>query len=331
MVAIAHIGYGYWGRNIARNLAELGVLRLIADADAASAQKGAAELGVGAATLDQVLESRDIDAVTIASPAELHFDHARAALHAGKSVFVEKPLSLKVGDAEVLCAMADERGLTLMVGHLLQYHPVYVRLREMVRGGGLGRLLYVYSNRLSLGKFRREENVMWSFAPHDISMILALFGSEPSSVSAQGNVAYTAGVADVATVQMRFGDGGGAHVFASWMHPFKEHRLVVVGDRAMAVFEDSALEWESKLKLYRHVIDTSGAVPNPTKGDAETIVVERAEPLKEECRHFVDCLERGLVPRTDGREGVRVLRVLDAAETALRDDIGSSLGRRVSA
>jgi len=321
MASIAHVGHGYWGKNLARNFHELGHLAAVVDPDTGAAQRAAAAYGVKAAAFDEVLADPAIDAVSLASPAVLHFAQARAALEAGKHVYVEKPLALDIGEAQALCALAEARGLTLMVGHLLQYHPVYVRLREMAAAGELGRLLHVYSNRLSLGKFRTEENVLWSFAPHDISMILGLTGEEPDAVSAQGTVAFTPGIADLVTAQMRFPGGARAHILASWMHPFKEQRLVVIGDKAMAVFEDSQPAWEDKLVLYRHAIDLSGPVPNPIKADAERVAVEKAEPLKQECRHFAECVETGATPRTDGREGLAVLRVLDAAERALKKNL----------
>ena len=321
MASIAHVGYGYWGRNLARNFAELGALKVVVDPDPRAAESAAAAHGARAAGFEEMLADPAIDGVSIASPAEMHFAHAKAALEAGKHVFVEKPLALDVGEAEQLSALAQTRGLTLMVGHLLQYHPIYVKLREIVRGGELGRLLYVYSNRLSLGKFRREENVLWSFAPHDISMILGLFDAEPLEVSAQGNVAYTPGVADLVNLQMHFPGGGSGHVLVSWMHPFKEQRLVVIGDKAMAVFEDSEPDWDSKLKLYRHTIDASGAVPAPTKAEAEKIAVPRSEPLKAECAHFLECIDQRTAARTDGDEGIRVLKVLDQAERALSQNL----------
>lgn len=326
MTTIAHVGHGYWGRNLARNFHELGHLAAVVDADPAVAAAAAAGYGVRALSFEAALADPGIDAVSLASPAGLHFAQAKAALEAGKHVYVEKPLSLDLGEAEALCALAAMRGRVLMVGHLLQYHPVYVRLRAMVEAGEFGRLLHVYSNRLSLGKFRTEENVLWSFAPHDISMILGLVGEEPAAVSAQGTAAFTPGVADLVTAQMRFPGGARAHVLASWMHPFKEQRLVVIGETAMAVFEDSQPVWEDKLLLYRHEIDTSGRVPNPVKAEAERVIVEKAEPLKEECRHFVRCVETGATPRTDGREGLAVLRVLDAAERALAANLNVSNG-----
>ena len=322
MTAIAHVGHGYWGKNLARNFHELGHLAAIVDADANAAAAAAASYGVRASSFEAVLADPGIDAVSLASPAGLHYAQARAALEAGKHVYVEKPLALDIAEADALCALAAARGRVLMVGHLLQYHPAYLVLREMVAAGELGRLHHVYSNRLSLGKFRTEENVLWSFAPHDISMILGLTGEEPDAVSAQGTVAFTPGIADLVSAQMRFPGGARAHVLVSWMHPFKEQRLVVIGDKGMAVFEDSQPDWDDKLLLYPHAIDRSGPVPNPVKAEARRVAVEKAEPLKEECRHFVRSIETGTAPRTDGREGLAVLRVLDAAERALAQNLG---------
>jgi UDP-2-acetamido-3-amino-2,3-dideoxy-glucuronate N-acetyltransferase len=321
MASIAHVGYGYWGRNLARNFAELGVLAAIVDPDAKSAEAGAKAHGVQARSFEEILGDAAIGGVSIASPAELHFKLASSALLAGKHVFVEKPLTIDVTEAEELCALANQTKRTLMVGHLLQYHPIYVKLREIVKNGDLGRLQYAYSNRQSLGKFRREENVLWSFAPHDISMILGLFDEEPHHVSAQGTVAYTPGIADMVTAQMHFPGGGSAHVQTCWMHPFKEQRLVVIGDKASAVFEDSAPEWARKLLIYPHKIDTSGPVPLPEKAEAVAIDVPKSEPLRAECQHFADCIDGKATARTDGAEGTRVLRVLDRAERALAENL----------
>lgn len=317
MALIAHVGHGYWGKNLARNFHEIGHLGAIVDAHAPTAEAAAKSYGVRALTFEGAIADPAIDGVSLASPAELHYRQAKAALEAGKHVYVEKPLALDAAEAEELAALAKAKGKVLMVGHLLQYHPVYVKLREMVASGELGRIQHVYSNRLSLGKFRTEENVLWSFAPHDISMILGLVGEEPDMVSAQGTVAYTPGIADLAMAQMSFPSGTRAHLMVSWMHPFKEQRLVVIGDKASAVFEDSQGSWEDKLIVYRHKIDTSGAVPNPIKADSERIAVAKSEPLKDECLHFVASIETGTTPRTDAREGLAVLRVLDAAERAM--------------
>lgn len=321
MARIAHVGYGYWGRNLARNFAELGALAAVVDENGAAAAEGAAKFGVAAMSFDEAIAGPAIDGVSLASPAPLHASQATRALQAGKHVYVEKPLALDIGDAERVVALARAKGRKLMVGHLLQYHPVFAALRDMVRAGELGALRYAYSNRLSLGKFRAEENVMWSFAPHDFSMLLSLFGEEPSSVTAQGSIAFLPGIADIAGVQMHFPSGSSAHVLTSWMHPFKEQRLVVIGEKAAAVFEDSAADWDKKLAIYRHRFDLAGPAPNPIKAEAEYVEVQRSEPLRNECSHFVNCIDNGTDPLTDGEEGLRVLRLLQAAESALADNL----------
>lgn len=315
---IAQIGCGHWGKNLARNFAQLGALVAISDGHEPTASRISAEHGVPALSFDAVLADRNIDAIALATPAVAHATMALQALAAGKHVFVEKPLALAPADAERVIAAAAAADRVLMVGHLLQYSPIFLALRDLVRGGELGTLQYLYSNRLSLGKFRTEENVLWSFAPHDISMLLALVGEAPDAVTAEGAAFVTPGIADWATCHMRFPSGARAHVTTSWLHPFKEQRLVAIGDKMMAVFEDSQPEWGRRLALYRHGIDRSGAAPTPVKGEAEYIAVTEAEPLRAECLHFLDSIAKRQSPRTDGHEGLRVLRVLDAAETALR-------------
>jgi len=315
LVAVA--GCGHWGRNLVRNFAALRALACVVDADAARADVVAAEHGVPALGLAAALTDARIDAVAIAAPAAEHARLARLALEAGKHVFVEKPLALSIADAERLIALAERLDRRLMVGHLLQYHPAFVRLKELVREGALGRLRYVSSNRLNLGRIRREEDILWSFAPHDISMILSLVGSEPSSVTAAGGWYLHESIADVTTTHLVFPGGERAHVFVSWLHPFKEQKLVVVGEQAMAAFDDSQ-DWPSKLVLYRHRIDWRDSQPVPSRAAAEPVPLEPAEPLRTECAHFIDCVATGARPRTDGAEGLRVLKVLDAASRALR-------------
>ncbi|MBO6725866.1 MAG: Gfo/Idh/MocA family oxidoreductase [Rhizobiaceae bacterium] len=321
MARIAHVGHGYWGKNLARNFAELGALEAVVDENRAVADEAAKLLGARSATFDEVLADAAIDGVSLASPASLHAKQAIMALKAGKHVFVEKPLALTIDDAQQVCNLASAKSLKLMVGHLLQYHPVFAALRTMVQDGELGAIRYAYSNRLSLGKFRAEENVLWSFAPHDLSMLLSVFGEEPSSVTAQGNVWFQPGIADLACVQMHFPSGGSGHLLASWMHPFKEQRFVVVGDKASAVFEDTAANWDRKLAIYRHEFDMSGSAPVARKAEAAYIAVPRSEPLKTECSHFVECIDEGRQPLTDGEEGLRVLKVLQAAEDALAQNL----------
>ncbi len=314
---VAHVGCGYWGKNLARNFAELGALEAVVDGNADTAHKMAEATGARVMSFEQVLADDGIAAVSFATPAETHHALAMQALEAGKHVYVEKPLALSPEDAEALIAAAARLDRRLMVGHLLQYHPVFMEMKARVAAGEIGRLTYVYSNRMSLGKFRTEENVLWSFAPHDVSMLLSLAGQEPVEVSAQGAVIVTPGVEDWVTLQLQFADGLKGHIQTSWLHPFKEQRLVAIGTQGMLVFEDSAPAWEDKLKLYRHVIDTSGAAPVPKAAEAERIPVEKSEPLRNECAHFLDCVASGATPRTDGAEGLAVLNVLRRAAACL--------------
>lgn len=313
---IAVIGCGHWGKNLVRNFHQLNALGCVCDVNAGTADKMASAHGVPARPYDDILADKEIKGIAIATPAETHAKTADAALRAGKNVFVEKPLSLKVSDAEKLCQIADDTGLVLMVGHLLQYHPGFEKLKEICTSGELGRVQYVYSHRLNLGKFRTEENILWSFAPHDISMILGLLGEEVKTVSATGQSYLNHNVPDVTTTHIKFADNRAAHVFVSWLHPFKEQRLVVVGDEGMAVFDD-LLGWDEKISLFPHRVDWNGGDPVPSKADREPVPLTEAEPLSIECRHFLECLANGENPRTDGREGLRVLRVLDAAQRSI--------------
>jgi predicted dehydrogenase/acetyltransferase-like isoleucine patch superfamily enzyme len=313
---IAVVGCGQWGKNLVRNFHDLGALAALADADEGAAARLAAAHGVPARPWDAILADPAIDAIALATPAETHAPLSLAALGAGKHVFVEKPLALRVTDGEEVCRMAAARGRVVMIGHLLQYHPAFLRLKELAAHGELGRIQYIYSNRLNLGRIRSEENVFWSFAPHDLSMILSLAGDLPDSVEASGHCYLHARIADVTTTILRFANGINAHVFVSWLHPFKEQKLVVVGDAGMAVFDDGE-PWAGKLTLYPHKVAWRDGLPQPAKAEARPVALDEAEPLRLECRHFLDCVEGGRRPRTDAEEGLRVLRVLDAAERAV--------------
>lgn len=326
-IQVAVIGCGHWGRNLVRNFHQLGALAAVADHDAVAAEAMRAQYGAPILSLAEILADPAIAAVVIAAPAAQHYALTRDALLAGKHVFVEKPLALDVAEAESLCALAARQGRILMVGHLLQYHPAFLALKEMCRSGRLGRLRYVYSHRMNLGKFRTEENILWSFAPHDISMILGLLGEEVDSVTATGHCYLHKSVADVTTTHITFASGQAAHVHVSWLHPFKEQRLVVIGEEAMAVFDDSR-DWPDKLCLYSHQIAWRDGVPTAEKADAVPIPLSREEPLRLECAHFLESIASSKPPRTDGAEGVRVLRVLDAAQRSL--ETGASTRLRVA-
>lgn len=313
---VAVVGCGAWGKNHVRTHAALGSLAAVVDPDPDVARTHAEANGVIAATFDEVLADPTIDAVVVAAPAADHAALAEAALRAGKHAFVEKPLALRVEDAERVVAAAAEADRVLMVGHLLQYHSAFLALRDLVASGELGDLRYLYSNRLNLGQFRQEENALWSFAPHDLSMILGLVGEEPDDVQATGAVFLSAEVADVTTTQLTFPSGPRAHVFVSWLHPFKEQRLVVIGSEAMAVFDDRN-DWPEKLVVYRHGVDWTAGRPMPVRAEPDAVALEVSEPLRDECQHFLDCIASGATPRTDGAEGLRVLRVLARAQESL--------------
>ncbi len=318
MARIAVIGVGYWGRNLVRNFSALGVLASVCEPDGES-RAMVREKYPDVAVFEQpeaVFSDLKIDSVVIATPAEMHGALARQALDAGKHVFVEKPLCLDVAEAETLKRLADEKGLVLMVGHLLLYHPAFRALLESVKSGGLGELRYIYSNRLSLGKIRREENALWSFAPHDISMILQLAGTIPRRVTATGAHYLTDGVADTTLSHLVLGGNLQAHIYVSWLHPFKEQKLVVVGEQAMIVFDDTK-EAAEKLLLYRHRVGWDGAIPIVSKAAPEPIAFSESEPLRNECQAFLDAIDGISHPPSDAAEGIRVLKVLEACQRSI--------------
>ena len=260
-ISIALFGCGRWGKNLARNLHELGVLSAIVD-DSPSAKEIAAGLGVRHFDdPEAIFSDNTVQGVAIATPAPTHFALARTALQAGKGVFVEKPISLSTMEGVQLSELAQKSGLVLMVGHLLQYHPVFLKLKQMVDDGILGNIGYIASSRLNMGTIRSEENVIWSFSPHDISMVLAIAGSAPETVSAVGSYVLPQQIADAGTVHLAWPGGLRADITSSWLLPEKEQKLVVVGDKAMAVFSDTR-EWENKLTLYHNTVSY---VDNPTK------------------------------------------------------------------
>jgi UDP-2-acetamido-3-amino-2,3-dideoxy-glucuronate N-acetyltransferase len=314
---IAHVGLGYWGKNILRNLHELGMLHTACDTHPDTVAERRAQYPEVSYTssIEDLLQNPDIRGVTIATPAVTHYDLIKRFLHAGKDVYVEKPLALTVRQGQEVVDLAEKKGRILMVGHILQYHPAVVKLKELIAAGELGRVEYIYSNRLNIGKLRTEENILWSFAPHDISVILMLLGEEPLKVSATGGDYLNRGVYDTTLTALEFRNGVTGHIFVSWLHPFKEQKLVVVGSRAMAVFDDVSKE---KLFLYPHRIKWNGGrVPVAEKAERQAVPLPPGEPLKIELKHFAECVLEGRQPFTDGNEGLRVLRILEAAEHSL--------------
>ncbi|UCH22285.1 MAG: Gfo/Idh/MocA family oxidoreductase [Deltaproteobacteria bacterium] len=316
--SVAIIGAGYWGKNLVRNFHNLGALKLVCDkneAVLASLKNQYKEIETCLALTD-ILSCEYLDGVVVSTTAETHLNIAREALLADKHVLVEKPLALKIEEGEELISLAKEKNKVLMVGHLLQYHPVFACLKELAASGELGRINYIYSHRLNLGKIRREENILWSFAPHDISMILALAGEDPESVMTTGAYYLHQKIADVTTTHLEFPSGLRAHIFVSWLHPFKEQKLVVVGDRKMAVFDDTQ-PWGDKLLMYPHKIKWQNHMPVPDKAEAERVDILQDEPLRFECQHFLECITKNKQPITDGREGLSVLQILNASQQSL--------------
>ena len=318
---VAVVGSGYWGKNLVRNFHALGVLAGICDKDPITLQN-LQEMYDGVVTFqrfDDLLDGSGplVDALAIATPAESHYELTKKALLAGKHVFVEKPLALTVDEGQELVELAEDKQLTLMVGHILQYHQAVSKLKELVEKGELGKIQYLYSNRLNIGKIRAEENILWSFAPHDISVILMLLEEMPETVYATGGSYLQHQIPDTTLTTLDFHSGVKAHIFVSWLHPFKEQKLVVVGDKKMAVFDDVSQE---KLLLYPHKIEWHHRIPVAAKAEAELVQVEMDEPLKAECQHFLECVTKGMTPRTDGREGLRVLQVLQASQESLNQE-----------
>lgn len=314
---VAAVGCGYWGKNVVRNFAELGALRAVSDADPDVAERMSKQYNVPARSLPEIINNAEYDGIAFASPARLHVEHAGAALSAGKHVLVEKPMALSLPEGRALARLAKQRGRILMVGHLLHYHPVVLKLLEIVHSGRLGEIRHIHSNRLNLGKICMREDVIWSFALHDLSVILALFDAMPISVSVEADAILNPKISDIASIHMRFPEGETARIHVSWLHPYKEQRMSVIGSKAHAVFDD-LVKWENKLSIYEHRVEERNGRPEAVKADALHVQVEQREPLREECAHFLQSIASGTVPRTDTREALRVLSVLEAASQSLK-------------
>jgi len=314
---VAVLGCGDWGKNLVRNFHQLGRLTGLFDVDAQRAATFAAQYpGVKAyPAFEQVLADPDIDAVAIATPAEHHASMAIAAVEAGKDVFVEKPLALTADDGRAMVEAARRHGRLLVVGHLLIHHPAVKTIEQLVRSGELGRLEYVYSNRLSMGKIRQEENALWSFAPHDISVILRLTGQMPLEVTAVGGTYLQPNIADVTVSNLLFDRGIRAHIFVSWLHPYKEQRLVIIGSKKMVVFEDSRPT--DKLMIFDKEIAWKNGQFEVTQPKGTSVPFAADEPLASECRHFAECVETRSESLTPGEDGISVLEVLEACQRSL--------------
>jgi predicted dehydrogenase len=328
MITIGQLGLGYWGPNLLRSFQALAGARVktVCDLDETALARVGERYGDLICTFDSgdLFDDPEIEAVVITSSAATHYPLARAALEAEKHVFVEKPIALRVQDGERLVRLADERQLVLMVGHLLLYHPAVTHLKALVDRGDLGSVYYVYTERRNLGKVRKDENAMWSLAPHDISLALYLLGDMPVTVAAQGQAYLRPGIEDTVFFTLRFANGQLVHSHVSWLDPHKVRRLTVVGSRQMAVFDD--VEPAEKLRIYDKGVDRTpeydsyGDALTLRFGDINVPRIEMQEPLRLECQHFLDCIKHGRLPLTDGRNGLQVLRVLDALQRSLDDN-----------
>lgn len=319
MNKIGLIGFGGWGVNWARTLHKLGVLGAICDASPEQQKRAQEQYPSVSLTssVDVLLKDPDIRGCVIATPSVTHVRIAEQVLRAGKDALVEKPLALNSREAEHLMELARAEGRILMVGHVLEYHPAILKLGELIRQGVLGKIFAIESNRLNFGKIRTEENALWSFAPHDIAIILRLAGALPEDISCTGGFHLNSEIADTTHTHLSFASGLKAHIFVSWLHPFKEHRLVVLGSEQMAVFDD-LLPWDQKLKLYPTAVGwVAGKVPVANKAESSAVRLEADEPLAAECRHFLSCIENRRQPLTDGTSGIAVVRILETAQKSL--------------
>jgi predicted dehydrogenase len=329
---VAVAGLGYWGPNLARNFAALPESELAWCCDASEAMRERfAPMFPGArftADLDDVLADDRLDAVALATPVPTHAALARRVLAAGKHCFVEKPMAQSVADAEAVVAAADAAGRVLMVGHLLEYHPGVVKLKELIDNGDLGRVLYLYGNRLNLGKLRADENALWSLGAHDVSVLLRLAGEEPHELQARGESYMREGVEDVVFCFLRFPSGLAAHLHLSWLDPHKERRFTVVGEQRMATFDDMALEgkitvydkgFDQRAESYGEYITRSGDIWSPR--------LSNQEPLRTECSHFLDAIRTGARPISDGESGLRVVRVLEGLQRSLDESRRAGVAR----
>ncbi len=327
-VRVGVVGLGYWGPNLARNFDRLpgAELAYCCDLDEANLAKARSLYPATTITDDysQLLADDGLDAIVVATSVPTHYALGKKALEAGKHTFIEKPIALKAADAQDLLDTADEYGVKLMVGHLLEYHPAVAKMKELIDSGELGKVYYAYSNRLNLGKVRTDENALWSFGPHDISVLNYLTGDEPVEVSARGECYLQDDVEDVVFGYIKYKSGVVGHLHVSWLDPHKSRKITVVGEKKMVVFDD--MESERKITVYdkgatttRTKFETYGEFVTLHFGDIHIPKIGNDEPLRLETQHFIDCIVGDKQPRSDGRDALNVVKVLDAMEVSLRE------------
>jgi len=313
---VALVGAGYWGKNLVRVFYQLGVLKIICDLDKKILEQRGKEYPnlLTTSNFEDILNDKEIKGVIISSPAATHYKLVLKALSAGKDVFVEKPLALRVREGEELLKIARDRKLILMVGHLLLYHPAIIELKKLIKKGILGEIRYIWSNRLNFGKLRREENVLWSFAPHDLSVIVDILG-KPERVIAIGKSYLQNNIPDVTLSTLEFPKNQAAHILVSWLNPFKEQKMSIIGSRAMAVFDDQA---KDKLIIYPHQVKwQENKNPEAVRAEGKVAAISQQEPLNQEAKHFLECIKNRKNPRTDGESALVVLKALDASQKSI--------------
>lgn len=308
---IAVVGCGYWGKNLIRNFSELGVLHSVSDINKKTANNYANQFKVKYLTFDKIINDENIKGVVLTVPANLHATMAIKAMNKGKHVFVEKPLALNISDAKLMIDVAKKNKVQLMVGHLLHYHPIFNEIKKLVNDGQIGKINYIESTRLSFGKFRNEEDVIWSFAPHDISMILSLAKEKPSFVKCFSKSIIKKNHADIANIYMKFPSGLNSNISISWMNHVKESKLILTGSFAVLVFDDTK-KWNEKLSYYSYSLEGSKKSLKLEKLNEKFIKIPEEEPLRNECQHFIKVIENNIKPHTDGIEGMKVLKVLSS-------------------
>lgn len=327
-IRVVVVGAGEWGKNHVRTFSQLRDARLVSvcdldEAKLASVRSQYPTVGT-TSRYDEIVRDDSVEAVVLASFASQHFDQARRALEAGKHVLVEKPMTLDAKQAEELVRVAGRVGRCLMVGHLLLYHPAVVKMKDLVASQEIGELFYLYSQRLNLGRVRKDENALWSFGPHDVAVALYLFGAEPEVVTAKGEAFLQEGIVDVVFVTLHFPQRKLAHIHLSWLDPHKTRRTTLVGSRKMVVFDD--MEPTDKIRIYDKGVDIKPQAVSYEDylhvrfGDIVIPYVGASEPLRLECQHFLDCIRSGAAPRSHGVHGLQVIRVLAAAQTSLERD-----------
>lgn len=313
---IAVIGSGYWGKNIVRNYHELGSLYAICEIDSEKRDQLSQQYPDTKlyASFNELLADKNVEGIAIATPAHTHYELAKQSLESGFPTYVEKPVTLNLKDAEDLRLLAEKKSLPFMVGHILEYHPAIVKMKELVEEGSLGKVKHIRCTRVNLGKIRDKENIWWSFAPHDLSIIFSLINEEPEKIQAASFKPLNEGIEDTVYADLGFESGKSAHIHVSWLEPIKLHQTVVICEKAMIVFNDTLKE--DKLMVYRYEYDNH--TPNLTKESEESVKYEEGQPLQIECQHFIDCIKNNATPRTDGKSASRIIKVIEYVDNELK-------------